>query len=93
MKLTRQEITQKLTTLLVEQLGIEPADVTPEAKFYGDGLDKAKDLGCDSLDAVELVMAVEEEFEVGIPDEEAEQIQTVAQAVDWLAGCLQASDY
>ena len=63
--------------IVVEQLGVKEEDVTPNASFVDD-------LGADSLDTVELVMALEEEFETEIPDEDAEKITTVQQAVDYI---------
>jgi len=62
---------------VVEQLGVDEGQVTPEASFVDD-------LGADSLDTVELVMALEEEFDTEIPDEEAEKITTVQQAIDYI---------
>ena len=61
----------------MEQLGVDEEEVTPDASFVDD-------LGADSLDTVELVMALEEEFETEIPDEEAEKITTVQQAIDFI---------
>ena len=61
----------------VTKLGVEESEVTPEASF-------TNDLGADSLDTVELVMALEEEFECEIPDEQAEKINTVQQAIDYI---------
>ncbi len=66
-------IQDKITEIIVEQLGVKPEEVTPEASFVDD-------LGADSLDTVELVMALEEEFGIEIPDEDAEKIQTVGDA-------------
>ena len=66
-------IQYKITEIIVEQLGVKPEEVTPEASFVDD-------LGADSLDTVELVMALEEEFGIEIPDEDAEKIQTVGDA-------------
>lgn len=63
--------------IVVKQLGVSAEEVVPEASFVDD-------LGADSLDIVELLMAMEEEFEVEIPDEEAEKIQTIAAAVRYL---------
>ncbi len=63
--------------IVVEQLGVAEVEVTPEASFV-------EDLGADSLDVVELVMALEEEFNVEIPDEDAEKIATVGEAVKYL---------
>jgi acyl carrier protein len=70
-------IDQRVKDIIVEQLGVKPDQVTPEAKFI-------EDLGADSLDTVELVMALEEEFDTEIPDEQAEKIQTVGQAIDYI---------
>ena len=72
-----KSIEQKVKEIIVEQLGVNADQVTPEAKFI-------EDLGADSLDTVELVMALEEEFETEIPDEEAEKITTVQQAIDYI---------
>ena len=63
--------------IIVEQLGVEEDEVSPEASF-------ADDLGADSLDTVELVMAFEEEFNIEIPDEDAEGIATVQDAIDYI---------
>lgn len=67
----------RVKKIITEQLGVEEDDVTPEASFVDD-------LGADSLDTVELVMALEEEFGIEIPDEEAEKILTVQQAIDYI---------
>ena len=67
----------KVKEIIIEQLGVDPNQVTPEAHFIDD-------LGADSLDTVELVMAFEEEFNVEIPDEDAEKISTVKSAIDYL---------
>jgi acyl carrier protein len=75
------DILEKLTTILVEQLGLQRGQVTSAA-------DIRRDLGADSLDCVELVMAVEEEFAIDITDEEAERIQTVGQAVEHIQSQL-----
>ena len=69
-------IVERVTKLVCEQLGVKEEEVTLEASFV-------EDLGADSLDTVELVMALEEEFETEIPDEEAEKITTVKEAVDY----------
>lgn len=69
-----QEIFERVKKIVIDQLEVEPEKVTPEASF-------ANDLGADSLDTVELVMALEEEFDIEIPDEAAEQIDTVGKAV------------
>jgi len=70
-------VDEKVKQIIVEQLGVDEGEVTPSASFVDD-------LGADSLDTVELVMALEEEFETEIPDEEAEKITTVQQAVDYI---------
>lgn len=70
-------VEERVKKIIAEQLGVEEDDVVSEAKFV-------EDLGADSLDTVELVMALEEEFEIEIPDEDAEKIQTVAAAVDFV---------
>jgi len=67
----------KVVEIVVDKLGVEVSKVTPEAKFIDD-------LGADSLDTVELIMQFEEEFEVEIPDEDAEKIMSVGQAVDYI---------
>jgi acyl carrier protein len=71
------DVEAKVTQIIVQQLGVDAAKVTPEASFVDD-------LGADSLDVVELVMAFEEEFGVEIPDEAAEKIATVKDAVEFL---------
>jgi acyl carrier protein len=79
------EIFDKVKKIVIEQLSVEPAEkVTPQANF-------ANDLNADSLDTVELVMALEEEFDIEIPDEAAEQITTVQQAVDYISSKTTAS--
>ena len=70
-------VEDKVKQIIVDQLGVEPSEVTPTASFVDD-------LGADSLDRVELVMALEESFDVEIPDEEAEKISTVQDAVDYI---------
>ncbi|XHU96479.1 MAG: acyl carrier protein [cyanobacterium endosymbiont of Rhopalodia yunnanensis] len=70
-----QEIFEKVKSIVIEQLEVAPETVTPESSF-------ANDLGADSLDTVELVMALEEAFDIEIPDEVAEQIDTVGKAVE-----------
>mgnify|MGYP002038750202 CR=1 FL=1 len=67
----------KVVEIVVDKLGVDGSKVTPEAKFIDD-------LGADSLDTVELIMQFEEEFEIEIPDEDAEKIMSVAQAVDYI---------
>jgi len=70
-------VEERVEKIVVEQLGVKPEEVTKEASFVDD-------LGADSLDTVELVMALEEEFETEIPDEDAEKITTVQQAIDYI---------
>lgn len=70
-------IEERVKKIVVEQLGVKEEDVKPEASFI-------EDLGADSLDTVELVMALEEEFDIEIPDEEAEKITTVQAAIDYV---------
>jgi acyl carrier protein len=70
-------VESKVREIIVEQLGVNPEQVTPEAKFVDD-------LGADSLDTVELVMALEEEFGMEIPDEEAEKLTSVGEAKDYI---------
>ena len=72
-----ENIEQRVKKIVAEQLGVNEADVKNESSFVND-------LGADSLDTVELVMALEEEFECEIPDEEAEKITTVQQAIDYV---------
>lgn len=79
----RTEIESKLTDLLVDELGIERDDIRPDAKFE-------EDLDVDSLGVVELLMALEDSFGVKIPDEEAEQISTVGEAIDLVEKKLNA---
>jgi len=68
-------VEEKVKNIIVEQLGVEPEQVKPEAQFVND-------LGADSLDTVELIMALEEEFNIDIPDEQAEKIKTVGEAIE-----------
>lgn len=70
-------IEERVKKLIVEQLGVNESEVSPDASFVDD-------LGADSLDTVELVMALEEEFETEIPDEDAENITTVQEAIDYV---------
>lgn len=71
------ELEAKVKKIIVEQLNVNEADVKPEASFIDD-------LGADSLDTVQLIMALEEEFEVEIPDEKATEIKTVADALNFI---------
>jgi len=72
-----KSIEEKVKDIIVEQLGVNPEQVTPEASFI-------EDLGADSLDIVELVMAFEEEFGVEVPDEDAEKLQTVGDVIRYI---------
>ena len=72
-----ENIEQRVKKIVAEQLGVNEADIKNESSFVDD-------LGADSLDTVELVMALEEEFECEIPDEDAEKITTVQQAIDYV---------
>ena len=71
------EIAEKVKSIIIDKLGVEESEVTPEANF-------TNDLGADSLDTVELIMELEEEFDLMIPESAAEQIQTVGQAIDFI---------
>ena len=73
----RQEIEQKVIEIVSEQMGVDKATITTETSFIND-------LNADSLDTVELVMEFEDEFDMSIPDEEAEKISTVGAAVDFI---------
>lgn len=75
--MSQEEVFAKVQKIVAEQLGVDESEVKPEANF-------ANDLGADSLDTVELVMALEEEFDIVIEDEEAEKIDTVQSAVDFI---------
>lgn len=75
---------ERVKAIIVEQLGVDGDEVTEEASFV-------EDLGADSLDVVELVMALEEEFNIQIPDEEAEKIRTVGEAVRYIEQHLSAT--
>ena len=71
------EISEKVSTIVANQLDVEKEKVKPETSFIND-------LGADSLDIVELVMELEEEFDMSIPDEDAEKIRTVGEAIDYI---------
>jgi acyl carrier protein len=83
--MSQTELFDKVKKIVTEQLSVEDADkITPQAKFM-------EDLGADSLDTVELVMALEEEFDIEIPDEAAEKIVSVQDAVDYINNKVTAS--
>ena len=71
------EIATKVRSIIVDKLGVDDKEVTPEASF-------TNDLGADSLDTVELIMEFEKEFNIAIPDDQAEKISTVGQAIDYI---------
>ena len=71
------DVAEKVRSIIAEQLGVKIDEVTPQASFIDD-------LGADSLDTVELIMALEEEFNVEIPDEDAEKMTTVADAINYI---------
>ncbi|CAF0691321.1 acyl carrier protein [Candidatus Methylacidithermus pantelleriae] len=75
--MAEKSVEERVKEIIVEQLGVNPEQVTPDAKFI-------EDLGADSLDTVELVMAFEEEFNVEVPDEEAEKLQTVGDVIRYI---------
>lgn len=72
---------EKFKEIIVDRLGVDPNEITPEASFIDD-------LGADSLDTVELVMAFEEEFDIEIPDEDAEKLTSVGKALEYLESKL-----
>ena len=76
--MTEAEIEAKVIDIVAEQMGVEKSEISRDTSF-------TNDLNADSLDTVELVMEFEDEFETSIPDEEAEKIQTVGQAIDYIA--------
>ncbi len=77
------DIAEKVTKIIVEKLGVDESEVNEDASF-------TNDLGADSLDTVELIMEFEKTFDISIPDEEAENIQTVGQAIKYLESQLQS---
>ena len=77
-------VQDRVIDIVAEQLGVDKEKVTPETSFVND-------LGADSLDTVELVMELEEEFDISIPDDAAEKIQTVGQAIDFIEKAQAAS--
>ncbi|AUT03562.1 acyl carrier protein [Nostoc sp. CENA543] len=82
--MSQTETFEKVKAIVADQLSVEEEKITPQANF-------ANDLGADSLDTVELVMALEEEFDIEIPDEAAEKITTVQEAVDYINSKVAAS--
>ena len=74
-----QDIPQKVTKILIEKLGIAESEITPDANFV-------KDLGIDSLDYAEIVMEFEQTFDIRIPDDDAEKLQTYGEAVKYIQG-------
>lgn len=75
--MSNDEIAQKVQDIIAESLGVKRSEVNPQASFI-------TDLNADSLDIVELVMAIEKQFEIEIPDDEAEKIRTVQDAIDYI---------
>ncbi|MBO7602445.1 MAG: acyl carrier protein [Bacteroidaceae bacterium] len=80
--MTTEEISAKVYAIITDKLGVEPSEITNEASF-------TNDLGADSLDTVELIMEFEKVFELQIPDEKAETIQTVGDAISYIEANLQ----
>lgn len=77
------DIAERVKKIIVSKLGVEESEVIPEASF-------TNDLGADSLDTVELIMEFEKEFDISIPDEQAENIQTVGHAIEYLQSQVSA---
>jgi acyl carrier protein len=82
----RKTLFEEVQRIIVLQVGVDASEVTPGADFIDD-------LGCDSLDTTELVMAIEEAFEIEIPDEDTEKIRSVQQAVDYLRDVAKVKGY
>jgi acyl carrier protein len=76
-KITMSDIAAKVKAIIVDKLGVDESEVTPEASF-------TNDLGADSLDTVELIMEFEKEFDIAIPDDQAEKISTVGEAIAYI---------
>ena len=81
---TEAEVFEKVVSIVSEQLSVDKAEISKETSFVND-------LGADSLDTVELVMELEDEFDMSIPDEEAEKLQTVGAAIEYIQKMLAAS--
>lgn len=81
LNMTEEELLKKITAVVVEKLGVKPEDVTPDASFVND-------LGADSLDRVELVMALEDEFDIEILDEDAEKFIKVSDVLSYIQNKL-----
>ena len=71
------EVAEKVKNIIIDKLGVDASEITPEASF-------TNDLGADSLDTVELIMEFEKEFNIGIPDDQAENISTVGEAIKYI---------
>jgi acyl carrier protein len=82
-QLNMSNIAERVNKIIIDKLGVDESEVTTEASF-------TNDLGADSLDTVELIMEFEKEFDISIPDEQAENIQTVGQAVSYLESQIKA---
>ena len=82
MSMTEKEIEEKVIAIVAEQMGVDKGEINRNTHFVND-------LNADSLDTVELVMEFEDEFETSIPDEEAEKIQTVGQAIDFIKNYME----
>ncbi|OUO95018.1 acyl carrier protein [Cloacibacillus sp. An23] len=80
-----EEVQQKLKEIVMDRLNAEEDQIKPEASFV-------EDLGADSLDIVELIMGIEEEFDIEIPDEDAEKLTTVGEAMEYVKGKLGVED-
>jgi acyl carrier protein len=80
---SQEEVQEKVISIVSEQLGVDKAEISRETSFVND-------LNADSLDTVELIMELEDAFEMSIPDEEAEKIQTVGQAIDYIVQHMNA---
>ena len=76
-------IAERVNKIIIDKLGVDQSEVTPEASF-------TNDLGADSLDTVELIMEFEKEFDISIPDDQAENIQTVGHAIEYLAAQIES---